>query len=41
MQAYNILELNLFKNVSKWVIFLWQAQIQTIKYCLNDILSML
>ena len=27
---------NLFKNVSKWVTFLWQTQIQTIKYGLND-----
>ena len=24
------------KNVSNWVTFLWQAQIQTIKYGLND-----
>ena len=29
------LEHNLFKNLSKWVIFLWQTQIQTIKYCPN------
>ena len=31
-----LLEHTLFKNVSKWVIFLWQTQIQTIKYGLND-----
>ena len=30
------LEHNLFKNVSKWVIFLWKTQIQTIKCGLND-----
>jgi len=30
------LEHNLFKNVSNWVTFLWQTQIQTIKYDLND-----
>ena len=30
------LEHNLFKNVSKYVIFLWNTQIQTIKYGLND-----
>ena len=30
-----LLEHNLFKNVSKWVIFLWKKQIQTIKYGLN------
>ena len=29
------LEHNLFKNISKWVTFLWQTQIQTIKYDLN------
>ena len=27
---------NLFKNVSKWVTILWQTQIQTIKYGLNN-----
>ena len=30
-----LLEHNLFKNVSNWVTFLWQTQIQTIKYVLN------
>ena len=29
-------EINLFKNVSKWAIFLRQTQIQTINYGLND-----
>ena len=27
--------IKLFKNVSKWVIFLWQTQIQTIRYGFN------
>ena len=36
MHVYSLLEHNLFKNVSKWVISLWQTQIQTIKYGLND-----
>ena len=31
----NWLEHNVFKIVSKWVIILWQTQIQTIKYGLN------
>ena len=30
------LEHNLFKNVSNWATFLWQTQIKTIKYGLND-----
>ena len=30
------LEHNLIKNVSNWVTFLWQTQIQTIRYGLND-----
>ena len=32
----NTLEHNLFNNVSNWVTFLWQTQIQTIKYGLHD-----
>ena len=32
----NYLEYNSIKNVSNWVTFLWQTQIQTIKYGLND-----
>ena len=32
----HLLKHNLFKNVSNWVTFLWQTQIQTIKSCLND-----
>ena len=31
-----MLEHNLFKNVSNWVTFLYQKQIQKIKYGLND-----
>ena len=31
-----VLEPNLFKNVSNWGSFLWQTQIQTIEYGLND-----
>ena len=31
-----LLEHNLFQNVSKWVTFLWQTQIQTLEYGLND-----
>ena len=31
-----LIEHNLFKNVSNWVTFLWEMQIQTIKYGLND-----
>ena len=31
-----LLEHNFFKNVSNWVTFLWQTQIQKIKYGLND-----
>ena len=34
--SHGSLEHNLFKNVFKWVIFLWKSQIQTIKYGLND-----
>ena len=30
------LEHNLFNNVYKWVTFLWETQIQTIEYGLND-----
>ena len=30
------LEHNLFKNESKWDTFLWQTQIQSIGYGLND-----
>ena len=35
-QLQNLLKHNLFKNVSKGPAFLWQAQIQTIEYGLND-----
>ena len=31
-----LLEPNLFKNVSKWVTFFWQTQIQSVEYGLND-----
>ena len=31
-KSLEILEHNLFKNVSKWATFLWQTQIQTINY---------
>ena len=31
---------NLFKNVSKGAAFLWQTQIQTIEYDLNDTIRM-
>ena len=34
--SFLLLEHNLFKNASNWVIFLWDKQIQTIKYGLND-----
>ena len=34
--SYTLLEHNYFKNVSKWVIFLWKTQIQTIEYDPND-----
>ena len=33
---FQLLEHDLFKNVSKWGIFLWQTQIQRNKYGLND-----
>ena len=33
---FDWLKHNLFKNVSNWVTFFWQTQIQTIKYGLND-----
>ena len=36
LQNFRDLKNNLFNNVSKWVFFFWQVQIQTIKYDLND-----
>ena len=36
LEFYILLEQNLLKNISMWVTFLWQAQIQKIKYGLND-----
>ena len=36
MNLYSKLELNSFQIVSNWVTVLWQTQIQTIKYGLNE-----